>query len=640
MIRRYVLFTCLFVIFGCVKERYKRVIVIGIDGMDYSLTKQLMETGELPNFARLAKEGSFSSLATSIPPQSPVAWSSVITGLDPGGHGIFDFIHRNPDTMTPYLSTSRSVEGKYFSIGKYRLPISSGKVELLRYGVPFWEKLENSGIKTFILRMPANFPPSSTASFELSGMGTPDVIGTYGTFSFYTTRLFAFAGKEISGGEVYEVYEEDGKIEAYLYGPPNPFLDPELTDDPTVKKKFVIYPDPIDDVVTVVIDNVAVVLKPGEFSEWIPFSFDLLPLQKLPAMVRFYLRSVRPELELYASPVNIDPYNPILPISTPEKFSVNLARVTGRFYTQGMPEDTKAITEGVFTRDEFLKQAKVAGDELIEQFKIILPQVKGGFFFYYFGNLDQVSHIMWRAIDTEHPAYNEKIDSKYAHVIPDLYRKFDELIGFVLENLKENDTLIVLSDHGFTSWRYAVNLNNWLLEEGYLKVKNKSVLARDPGYFVNVDWNGTKAYSLGLNGLYINVKGREKHGIVPPEEKMKILEEIKQKLLAFENPLNGERVVTRVDITERTFNREYLAKGPDMIVGYAKTYRSSDKTAIGGFGKEVVEINRDEWSGDHCMDPGSVPGVFFSNKKMKEYPKSLEEVSSFIISLYKRRGGE
>ena len=190
-----------------------RVIVLGLDGMDYALTKKLMDEGRMPNFSKVAQQGSFAPLETSVPPQSPVAWSNFITGLDSGGHGIYDFVHRDPDTMIPYLSTSRtSGGGRTLEIGKYQFPLSGGSIELLRKGRAFWEVLEDQGIQTTILRMPANFPPTGTASYELSGMGTPDITGSYGEFSFYTSKLFAFAGQDIAGGEVYEVDIFDGVV--------------------------------------------------------------------------------------------------------------------------------------------------------------------------------------------------------------------------------------------------------------------------------------------------------------------------------------------------------------------------------------------------------------------------------------------
>ena len=275
------------------KAAGSKVIVLGFDGMDYALTQKLMDEGRMPNFSKVAQQGSFAPLETSVPPQSPVAWSNFITGLDSGGHGIYDFIHRDPDTMIPYLSTSRSSGGgRTLEIGKYQFPLSGGSIELLRKGRAFWEVLEDQGIQTTILRMPANFPPTGTASYELSGMGTPDIAGSYGEFSFYTSKLFAFAGEDIAGGEVYEVDIFDGVVDARLYGPDNPFLQ----EAEKLTSEFTVYLDPVDPIVKLVAGSEEIILKEGEFSDWVPVEFPMIPTQSLPGMVRFYLRSVRPRI--------------------------------------------------------------------------------------------------------------------------------------------------------------------------------------------------------------------------------------------------------------------------------------------------------------------------------------------------------
>ena len=184
----------------------RRVIVLGFDGVDYGLTRDLMARGRLPNFARLAAQGTFALSDVDSAAES-VAWSNFITGLDPGGHGIFDFVHRDPKTMVPYLSTTKTEAGtRSIRIGRWQLPLAAGKVELLRHGAPFWRLLEDHGIDSTIVRMPANFPPSGEASRELSGMGTPDLLGTYGTFSFFTSGLIASGpAGSVSGGVIYQV---------------------------------------------------------------------------------------------------------------------------------------------------------------------------------------------------------------------------------------------------------------------------------------------------------------------------------------------------------------------------------------------------------------------------------------------------
>ena len=277
----------------------RKVIVLGFDGLDYDLTRTMIESGRLPGFARLAASGGFAPLGTTIPPQSPVAWSTFITGLDPGGHGIFDFVHRDPTTMLPYLSTTKTEPAsRSISLGRWQLPLSSGRVELLRRGQPFWEVLEARGVPTTIIRMPANFPPSGTATRELSGMGTPDLLGTYGTFAFYTSEPFAFAGQTLSGGVVKSVKVRNGVVQATLEGPDNPFLRaPEK-----VTAEFTAALDRDNRHVKLAVGAEERLLAVGEWSDWIPVSFPLAPSQSLAGEVRFYLKSLDPFFELYSSP--------------------------------------------------------------------------------------------------------------------------------------------------------------------------------------------------------------------------------------------------------------------------------------------------------------------------------------------------
>jgi len=240
------------------------VLVLGFDGLDYDLTRQLMDEGRMPNFSRLAAAGSgLRKLGTSIPPQSPVAWSNFITGEDSGGHGIYDFVHRDPKTMTPYLSTSRVVPkenaGEPFHIGKCQIPVDAGQMELLRHGTPFWQKLEEHGIETTVMRMPADFPPSGTATYELSGMGTPDILGTYGTFTYYTSELF-FDKSKISGGEVVEAWPENGVVTSELIGPENPFVQGKVK----ARAPFAVYLDPDEPVARLVVGDEQRILQVGE----------------------------------------------------------------------------------------------------------------------------------------------------------------------------------------------------------------------------------------------------------------------------------------------------------------------------------------------------------------------------------------
>jgi predicted AlkP superfamily phosphohydrolase/phosphomutase len=603
------------------------VIVLGFDGMDYELTKQMIAEGRLPNLAKLAARGTFTPLATSMPPQSPVAWSNFITGMDSGGHGIYDFVHRDPETMIPYLSTSRAEPSdKKLKLGKYQVPLGSDKIELLRHGQPFWEVLEKRGIHTTIVRMPANFPPSGAATHELSGMGTPDILGTYGVFSYYTTEPFAWAGKDVSGGKVYNVGIEGGVVNATLYGPANPFL----VDAPKIAAPFTVYVDEVEPVAKIVVGSEERVVKVGEWTDWVPIRLHLVPTQSVAVIARFYLKAVRPDFALYVTPLNLDPRSPAMPISHPGSYAAELAAATGPFYTQGMPEDTKALKAGVFTAAEFVAQAGLAGEEVVRQYAYVLDRFRDGLLFYYFGNGDQVSHMMWRAMDPGHPAYKPE-DAAFADTVKKIYEQFDRIVGETLPRVEAGATLVVMSDHGFTSWRRSFHLNTWLRNEGYLKARDPD-LQDDPGFFANVDWSQTRAYALGINGLYINVAGREKDGVVDPGQRETLAREIAAKLLAAVDPKTGERAVTRVLRREEYRDRGHLEIGPDLIVGYAKGVRGSDESALGKLTPEVMTDNHEEWSGDHCMDPDAVPGILFTSRPLKKPAARLEELAAAVLA--------
>lgn len=608
----------------------KRVIVLGFDGMDPDMVKQMMAAGRLPNLKRLAETGGFAPLGTSIPPQSPVAWSNFITGLDAGGHGIFDFVHRDPSTMIPYLSTSRAVGSeRNLKLGsKYQIPLEGGKVELLRRGVPFWDVLERHGVETTIMRMPANFPPSGTAKRELSGMGTPDILGTYGTFSFYTTAPQRFAGKDLGGGKIYPIDLIDNVAQGKLYGPSNPFL----IEKEKMAADFTVFIDPDEPVAKLQVGGEERLLKVGEWSDWVPVTFDLVPTQHVAVQARFHLKQVRPELELYVTPLNLDAESPAMPISTPTSYAKDLAREGGRFYTQGMPEDTKALNGDVFTPQEFVAQAGMAGQEVIDQYHHVLGDFRHGLLFYYFGNLDQTSHMMWRALDPQHPAYNAETDAPLKDVVPHVYEQLDGVVGYTLEHMGADTTLVVMSDHGFTSWRRAFHLNTWLKEQGFLAVIDPS-MRDDPGLFSNVDWSRTRAYGLGLNGLYVNLRGRERNGIVDAQDRKALVDEIAAKLLEAVDPSTGQRAVTKAYKRDEVYHDHgYEEIGPDIVVGYAKGTRGSNQSALGKVGRDVFTDNTEMWSGDHCMDHESVPGVLLTSRPLKRQAHELKDLAAAILA--------
>lgn len=621
-------------IFSCGGTKFKhvgkRVIVLGIDGMDPNLTHQYLAEGVLPNFARLADAGSFRKLTTSQPPQSPVAWSNFITGMDPGGHGIFDFIHRDASTRVPYLSTSgMEPPAKILKIGKYRIPLKGGKAKNLRKGTAFWQILEAHGIPGVVFKIPANFPPVESNYKTFSGMGTPDMLGTYGIFTFFTDDSSLY-NDDVSGGKITMVKNIDGTINTEIIGPANSMLE----GDPSATVPVEIYIDPIEDNIRIVAGEKDIIMLPGEWSDWVELKFELLkPIASATGIVRFYLESVRPHLRLYCSPVNIAPGKPALPLSTPPEYSEELYNELGDFYTLGIAEDTKAFSAGYFDIDDYLSQSKIVLKERLREFDYTWKNFDDGFYFFYFSSLDQNSHTLWSTFDKESPLYDPEINEKYGSELMNFYIEMDKVLGRVLDEMNSDDLLLVMSDHGFAGFYYCFDLNTWLLENGYITLKDST--KRNEEFFPGVVWRKTKAYGLGINSLYLNVKGREGSGSVNPgDEYENLRNELIGKLTSIIDPNTGKQVITSVWKREEIYHGPEVETAPDLIIGYNAGYRASWDTILGKFPPHVISINHDKWCGDHCIDNQWVPGVLYSNRKITMENPALYDLAPTILEAF------
>jgi predicted AlkP superfamily phosphohydrolase/phosphomutase len=604
-----------------------KVLVLGFDGMDPNIVERLMAQGRMPNFSALAQRGGFSRLETSVPPQSPVAWSNFITGMNPGGHGIYDFIARDPDTYLPFLSTTVTGEAKRtIKIGKYVIPISKGEVTLLRKGKAFWEILEERGVPTVVLRMPSNFPPIGETTRAISGMGTPDILGTYGTFSFYSTKPYVLSSE--TGGKIFIVSAFDNKVETQIVGPANTFLE----DSPNAEIPLTVYLDPDYPAAKIEVQDSEVILSEGEWSDWVPVSFKMMPLVSVSGIVRFYLKSARPEFELYMSPVQIDPMSPAMPISTPSDYSAELARAIGRYYTQGIAEETWALNEGRLNEKEYLEQSEFVLEQTRKMLDYELDRFKWGLFFCYFSTTDCLQHMFWRATDPQHPLYDPEIAAQYGGTIEYYYARMDSILGHAVERMGADATVIVLSDHGFTSFRRNFHLNTWLYENGYIALRDDFRGTSDE-FFENVDWSGTKAYALGINGLYINQIGREKEGIVAPgAEKDALEDELVAKLTALADPKTGEQVIAHLYKASEHYSGECVDDAPDLIVGYNAGYRGSWETTLGKITRTLLTDNAKRWSGDHCMAKEVIPGILFTSKRLGRANPALYDLTPTILA--------
>jgi predicted AlkP superfamily phosphohydrolase/phosphomutase len=585
------------------------VIVLGVDGMDPEFVARHWD--QLPHLRQLRDQGSFQRLATTTPPQSPVAWSTLITGLDPGQHGIFDFIHRDAATLEPFSSLSKTEDSRYqLKLGSFLLPLSASKIISLRKGTPFWQTLSEHGVPVTIIRMPTNYPPVD-AGRALSGMGTPDLDGTLGTFTFFTDDIEEVS-RSVSGGNIVKMHLTDGHAALELQGPPNALR----TDHAATTATLLLDVDPEHAAARLESGDDVQVLKEGEWSSWMVASFPLIPhLSSVSGTFRVFVKQLHPGIRLYVSPINIDPMAPALPVSAPENWSREVAHETGRFFTLGIPEDTSALRQKVLTLDEFKSQAKMVAEEERTLLRYSLKHFSKGFLFFYFSSIDQNSHILWGRHEPE---------------LLQVYQAVDECIGEVMRARPKAD-LIVMSDHGFTSFDRAVNLNAWLNHRGSLSLTERP---GDETTLSSVDWGNTEAYAIGLNGLYLNLRGRELHGVVPPGQQSRaILANLRNQLIAWRDPANGRQVVEAVYETKA--GAENAAVAPDLIVGYARGYRASWQTALGGTPQDEIQDNSDDWIGDHCINPADVPGVLFTSRPMQ--PGSvlgIKDVTSLILGRF------
>ena len=610
----------------------KKVIVLGLDGLDPVLTKRWIDGGRLPAFRRLLEQGGdFRPLGTSLPPQTPVAWSNFITGMDPGGHAIFDFFNRDPKTYVPVFSATETTGGgKTIRLGRTLIPLSGGQVRNLRKGRAFWQVLEDHGIPATVFKMPSNYPPVESEQRTLAGMNTPDLKGSYGIFSYYTNASAAVVQEAGGGGRIYDVFVVGDRVEAELKGPTNAFK----VGAPEAAVPFQVFLDPEHAAAKIVLQGREFVLRQGEWSGWQRVRFGLMPTQSVHGICLFYLKEVRPKFKLYVSPIHIDPARPALPLSTPESYARELERRFGPYFTKGLPADTSALENGVLDEEEFLHLDNLVYEESMAMLEYELGRLDGGLLFYYFSNADQRQHMFWRLTDPGHPAYDAKLAARFGDVIARTYVEMDRALDLALRKADRDTVLLVMSDHGFNTFRRGFNLNTWLVREGFHRLK-RPWKQEESAYFDNTDWSKTRAYGMGLNGLFINERGREGQGAVEPgADKDNLVREIVRRLEALRDPLTGEPVVRKAFIAKGAYRGRDLENAPDIVLGFAPGYRISWQSPLGGFPREVLEDNTQRWSGDHMSAPDVLPGIAFANRKFTAGDPALEDLTASVLGVY------
>lgn len=578
----------------------KKVIVIGLDGLEPTIVESMLQRGELPNLIRIRQMGLYSRLKTTFPAQTPVAWSSFATGTNPGGHGIFDFISRNPATYLPDAALSHFAPPKNI--------FSPPQVVNQRKGVPFWQTLSQAGITSVVLRCPCTFPPDEINGRMIAGVGVPDLRGSQNKGTFYTQD------RTVQPGESEQVVFLDAgnDLKTHVIGPRKPSPASDATCEIRVRVKR--------DLKTLEIETngtpARIELKEKSWSEWVRFKFKLSMLQSVTGIARIYVRQIEPHVEFYISALNFDPAGPLFPVSSPPTYAKDLSEEIGLFSTLGMAEDHNGLNNGRLDEAAFLAHCELVLEERERLMRFELDRFTEGFFFLLYDTPDRVQHMVWRFRDAQHPGYEPDLARDFSSLVEQHYARCDKLLTPVLDNADENTLLIVLSDHGFNTFRRAFDTNTWLWQNQLLALKD----GRKPGEdmregLTEVDWSRTYAYATGLGGIYLNMKGREREGILEEgAETERVRTAIQsgapQAIDAAKN-LPAIRSVARRD---EIYSGAYVANAPDLLVNFSPGYRVSWQSAVGGFANSLIEDNLRKWSGDHIVDPNAVPGVLFITK--------------------------
>ncbi len=617
------------------KPKIRRLIVVGFDGQDPKLTDRFMAEGKLPNFQRLAQDGCYHRLASTFPSVSPVAWSSFSTGTHPAKHNIYDFLDRDRRTYLPVLSSAHiGPPTRVLKLGRYRIPIGKPDIRLLRRSKPFWSILGEKQIWSTVLRVPITFPPDRFYGAQLSAMCVPDLLGTQGTFTLLTTRESEEGFKE--GGRRSRLQPVDGRFEGRLEGPANELVEgaPELT------LPVVVARNGTDGEARVTVGDQVVELERGRLSDWVDVGFKAAPAITVRGICRLMLTEVDEHVSLYVTPICLDPDSPAMPVSHPAYFATYLSKKLGKYSTLGLAEDTWALNEGIMDDAAFLQQTYDIDREREEMLFASLDRLRKGSVVCVFDATDRIQHMFWRYLEDGHPAARTaptdeggRAGGAHADAIEDLYRHNDAMVGRIRERLGEGDRLMVISDHGFTSFRRGINLNAWLHEQGYLHLKEGG--SGEGEWLREIDWARTKAYALGLTGIYLNIEGREAEGSVAPGKEAAALKaELVERLSGLRDDEHGVLAIREAFDTSALYNGPYLRNAPDLLIGYAEGYRISWDGATGVVAGPVFEDNVKAWSGDHCVDPRLVPGVFFSDKAIDRDDPALIDIAPTALWLF------
>ena len=603
----------------------RKVIVIGLDGLEPGIVETMLGRGELPNLARIQAAGSYTRLKTTYPAQTPVAWSSFMTGTNPGRHGIFDFICRDPETYLPDVALTRFERPKNM--------LAQPRVVNRRQGEPLWQPLSQAGIPSTILRCPCTFPPELLQGRMLAGVGVPDLRGSQSKGTFYTQdravvaeeneQLVFLESKALDSGSV---------LSTRVIGPRNTKTSPASDTFCEIRVQV----DKIARKVVIQTVGTPAKIEVAErgWSEWVRFKFKLSMLQSVTGIARFYVRQLEPHLEFYVSAVNFDPAAPMFPVPAPGDYAKELSEKIGPFSTLGMAEDHNGLNNGRLDEAAYLQQCELVLGERERAMRFELDRFVEGLFFMLFDTPDRVQHMLWRFRDREHPNFEPDLSPELATRIEEHYRRCDALLSAALDKVDENTLLMVLSDHGFGTFRRAFDTNTWLWQNGLLALKDSCKPDADSGEgFASVDWSKTYAYAVGLGGIYLNFKGRESGGILEEgSEAERVRRAIQTGLSDFPDEHTQRPAVRGVSRREDLYSGAFVVNSPDLLVNFHRGFRVSWQSAVGGFSNSLLEDNMRRWSGDHIVDPESVPGILFMNRAAGHNHARIIDLAPTILS--------
>lgn len=607
----------------------KRVVILGFDGVEPTIVEAMMEQGQLPNLSKLRERGTYSRLGTTTPPQSPVAWSSFATGKHPDGHGIFDFLVRDPSNYRPSVGYGQIFLTALAPDGSVKTP---ARQVTARIGRTFWDVADEQGVRARVLNVPFVAPPDHlTHGKVLCGLGIFDIRGMHG-LSFSIAEEHAQVEK-IPGGLRLPLRFQNGvaKVGVPGYAAPRRRSDDAAgRSNKYVELPLVIEADRDKHTATVRLGSKTLSLQVGQWSEWVESSLQVTAKFTVHAISRFNLIKADSQVELYMTCLQYHPRQPLAEFASPPDYAAELADRYGLYKTVGWAYDTGAVRQETLTEAGFLADIKetmtwrerLTLDELDRNDSDLLISV--------WTATDRVAHLFWRFRDPQHPLYTEEGARQYGDVVEKTYRRMDEIVGKVAQRISDKDLFMVLSDHGFGTFRTEFNVNAWLVRNGYATVIGQQDAATAVGnrpYLQDFDWSRTRAYSMGLSAVYLNLIDRERDGIVRPEEAQPLVQEIRRELLEATDPATGETIFAEV-YTSEGFAGAGAARAPDLLLAFKNGYQMSRIAATGAVPEGLFAPCLDKWSGEHAAyDHRQVPGILFANLALSEAPPEIIDLA-------------